>query len=457
MIKAMVAIVGRPNVGKSTLFNRMVGEQLAIVDSTPGTTRDRLFAEAEWNGVEFNVMDTGGLDPSMGGKEPLSIGSADYIDQIRYQAEMAVGQAELVLFVVDAASGLTPVDKEVAQILRSKQKKRNGELFPPILLVVNKADNQVFRNNASQFFELGMGEPQVVSAIHGTGTGDFLDKLVELLPVTPESTPDESIKIAIVGKTNAGKSSLLNKILGEERTLVSPIPGTTRDAVDTYYEHQGIPITLIDTAGIRRRGKITPGVEKFSVIRSIRAIDRSNVVILVIDANAGITSQDTHIAGYILDAMKSTLVVVNKWDTIEKDEDTFVEFSQHVRKELNFMSYVPLVFISAKTGKRVDHVIPTALQVHEARLKRIETNKLNQILLSAQDLHPAPSKSGRSLKIYYGTQVKSDPPTFLLFVNDPDLAHFTYRRFLENKIRDKYPYLGTPIQIVFKPRRKTES
>ncbi len=457
MIKAMVAIVGRPNVGKSTLFNRMVGEQLAIVDSTPGTTRDRLFAEAEWNGVEFNVMDTGGLDPSMGGKEPLSIGSADYIDQIRYQAEMAVGQAELVVFVVDAASGLTPVDKEVAQILRSKQKKRNGELFPPILLVVNKADNQVFRNNASQFFELGMGEPQVVSAIHGTGTGDFLDKLVELLPVTPESTPDESIKIAIVGKTNAGKSSLLNKILGEERTLVSPIPGTTRDAVDTYYEHQGIPITLIDTAGIRRRGKITPGVEKFSVIRSIRAIDRSNVVILVIDANAGITSQDTHIAGYILDAMKSTLVVVNKWDTIEKDEDTFVEFTQHVRKELNFMSYVPLVFISAKTGKRVDHVIPTALQVHEARLKRIETNKLNQILLSAQDLHPAPSKSGRSLKIYYGTQVKSDPPTFLLFVNDPDLAHFTYRRFLENKIRDKYPYLGTPIQIVFKPRRKTES
>ncbi len=370
---------------------------------------------------------------------------------------MAVGEAELVLFVVDAASGLTPVDKEVAQILRSKQTKRNGELFPPILLVVNKADNQVFRSNAYQFFELGMGEPQVVSAIHGTGTGDFLDKVIELLPVTSQNAEDESIKIAIVGKTNAGKSSLLNKILGEERTLVSPIPGTTRDAVDTFYEHQGIPITLIDTAGIRRRGKITPGVEKFSVIRSIRAIDRSNVVILVIDANAGITSQDTHIAGYILDAMKSTLVVVNKWDTIEKDEDTFVEFTQHVRKELNFMSYVPLVFISAKTGKRVDHVIPTALQVHEARLKRIETSKLNQILLSAQDLHPAPSKSGRSLRIYYGTQVKSDPPTFLLFVNDPDLAHFTYRRFLENKIRDKYPYLGTPIQLVFKPRRKTES
>ena len=456
MIKAMVAIVGRPNVGKSTLFNRMVGEQLAIVDSIPGTTRDRLFAEAEWNGVVFNVMDTGGMDPSMGGKDPLSIGSADYIDQIRHQAEMAVGEADLVLFVVDATSGLTPVDKEVAQILRSKQTKRTGELFPPILLVVNKADNQVFRNNAFQFFELGMGEPQVVSAIHGTGTGDFLDKLVELLPVTSQSTDDESIKIAIVGKTNAGKSSLLNKILGEERTLVSSIPGTTRDAVDTYYEHNGIPITLIDTAGIRRRGKITPGVEKFSVIRSIRAIDRSNVVILVIDASAGITSQDTHIAGYILDAMKSTLVVVNKWDTIEKDEDTFVEFTQHVRKELNFMDYVPLVFISAKTGKRVDHVIPMAMQVHEARLKRIETNKFNQILLSAQDLHPAPSKSGRSLRIYYGTQVKSDPPTFLLFVNDPKLAHFTYRRFLENKIREKYPYLGTPIQLVFKPRRKND-
>jgi len=456
MIKAMVAIVGRPNVGKSTLFNRMVGEQLAIVDSIPGTTRDRLFAEAEWNGVVFNVMDTGGMDPSMGGKEPLSIGSADYIEQIRHQAEMGIGEADLVLFVVDAASGLTPVDKEVAQILRSKQTKRNGNVFPPILLVVNKADNRVLRNNANQFFELGMGEPQVVSAVHGTGTGDFLDKLVEQLPGAPDSTEDESIKIAIVGKTNAGKSSLLNKILGKERTLVSPIPGTTRDAVDTYYEHNGIPITLIDTAGIRRRGKITPGVEKFSVIRSIRAIDRSNVVILVVDASAGITSQDTHIAGYILDAMKSTLVVVNKWDTIEKDEDTFVEFTQHIRKELNFMDYVPLLFISAKTGKKVDQVIPMALQVYDARLKRIETSKLNQILLSAQDLHPAPSKSGRSLRIYYGTQVKSDPPTFLLFVNDPDLVHFTYRRFLENKIRDKYPYLGTPIHLVFKPRRKTD-
>ena len=456
MIKALVAIVGRPNVGKSALFNRMVGEQLAIVDSIPGTTRDRLFAGAEWSGVEYNLMDTGGLDPTHGGKEPLSIGSADYIEQIRYQAEIAIREADVVLFVVDASSGVTPADKEVAQILRSKQKKEDGKLTPPILLVVNKADNKSLRDGAPQFFELGMGEPHIISALHGTGTGDMLDALVANLPQVSEEDEDESIKVAIVGKTNVGKSSLLNRILGEERTLVSPIAGTTRDAVDTFLEYEGIPITLIDTAGIRRRGKIEPGVEKFSVIRSMRAIDRAEVVLLVIDAEAGITAQDAHIAGYILDALKSTIIVVNKWDAIEKDQDTMVEFTRYLRKELNFLDYVPVLFISAKTGKRVEQVIPMVLQVQESRVLRVETSKFNQILLHAQDNHPAPSKSGRSLRLFYGTQVKSDPPTFLIFANDATLVHFSYRRYLENQIRLKYPFLGTPIQLVFKSRRSKD-
>lgn len=457
MPKPVVALVGRPNVGKSTLFNRLAGERLAVVDETPGTTRDRIVAESDWNGVSFTIVDTGGIDPTQvsASRQPLSIGSADFIEQIRAQAELAIEEADAVLFLTEAESGVTPADQEVAQILRQRQRQQGGRWMPPVLLVVNKADSAARRDLALQFYELGMGEPYPISALHGTGTGDLLDALVaELATAQEEETEDdETVKIAIVGKPNAGKSSLLNCLLGEQRAIVSPIPGTTRDAIDTNMTFDGIPITLIDTAGIRKRGKILPGVEKYSVLRSLRAIERADVVLLLIDAVSGITAQDTHIAGFILDAWKSAIVLVNKWDAIEKNAFTMEEYTQKIRRELNFMDFVPVAFISAKTGQRVERVLPLALQVQEERLVRLSTSQLNQILQKAQDQHAPPSHSGRQFKIYYGTQVRSDPPTFLLYVNDPKLAHFSYLRFLENRLRETYPFMGTPVRLVLRPRR----
>ncbi len=453
MKKPVVALVGRPNVGKSTLFNRLAGEPLAIVDDTPGTTRDRIFSEAEWTGVEFDIVDTGGIDPSGGGKEPLSIGSADFISEIRTQAQVAIEEADVVLFIVDAIMGVTPADVEVAHLLRKKQKMVDGVPQPPILLVVNKADSAGLRGNANQFYELAMGEPYAISSVHGTGTGDMLDALVKLLPPQVEEEDDDSVKIALVGKPNVGKSSLLNRLIGEERSIVSPIAGTTRDAVDTKIEVNGLPVTLIDTAGIRRRGRIEPGVEKYSVLRSMRAIERADVSLLLIDAQDGISAQDTHIAGFILEAWKSCVVVVNKWDAIEKDNYTMQEYTDRIRRELNFMPYVPILFISALTGQRVDQVLETALRVQEERLARITTSSLNSILQKAQDAHAATSKSGKSLRVYYGNQVRSDPPTFLLHCNDPKLGHFTYVRYLENQIRKEYGFLGTPIRVILKARR----
>jgi GTP-binding protein len=457
MSKPIVALVGRPNVGKSTLFNRVAEERLAVVDDIPGTTRDRLMSEAEWAGIIFDVVDTGGIDPTKMGAgprgEPLSIGSVDFIEEILGQAEIAIKEADAVLFITDAESGVTPADREVAEILRNHQHKREGKLFPPVLLVVNKADNEERRLQALQFYELGIGEPYPVSALHGTGTGDMLDALVANFSQRGEMVEDDSIKIAILGKPNVGKSSLLNRLVGEERAIVSPIAGTTRDAIDTSLIYGGIPITLIDTAGIRRRGRIEPGVEKYSVLRSLRAIERADVGLLLVEATTGLTSQDSHIAGYILDAWKSVVVLVNKWDAIPKDTYTMNNFTRMVRQELNFMDFVPVLFISAKTGKRVDQVIPMALRVQEERLVSITTSQFNRILRKAQEIHPAPSHAGRHLKIYYGTQVRNDPPTFLLYVNDPKLAHFTYVRFLENRIREAYNFLGTPIRIVLKARR----
>ncbi len=457
MTKPVVALVGRPNVGKSTLFNRLAEERLAVVDETPGTTRDRLLAEAEWTGVSFTIVDTGGIDPTQTsagrGQQPLSIGSAEFITQIREQAEIAIHEADAVLFVTDAESGVTPADREVAEILRRHQTQREGQLYPPVLLVVNKADSANRRMQAMQFYELGLGDPYPISAQHGTGTGDLLDALVATFESHAETTEDESVKIAIVGKPNVGKSSLLNRLLGEERAIVSPIPGTTRDAIDTQLEYNQIPITLIDTAGIRRRGRIEPGVEKYSVLRSLRAIERADVSLLVVDATTGLTAQDAHIAGFILDAWKSAVVVVNKWDAIEKDTHTMNNFTQLIRQDLNFMDYVPVLFISAKTGQRVDQVLPTALSVQEQRLLHLPTSQLNQVLQNAQAMHPGPSHAGKQLKIYYGTQVRSDPPTFLLYCNEPKLAHFTYLRFLENRIRKSHQFLGTPIRIVLKARR----
>ena len=327
-----------------------------------------------------------------------------------------------------------------------------GKPYPPVLLVVNKADNEKLRASTAEFYELGLGEPYPISALHGTGTGDLLDVLVEFFPPELAEEEDDTVKIALVGKPNVGKSSLLNRLVGEERVIVSPIAGTTRDAIDTTFEYEGIPITLIDTAGIRRRGKVEPGVEKYSVIRTIRAIERADVALLMIDAVSGITAQDAHIAGYILDANKSTVVLVNKWDAIEKDSQTMQQFTAAIRQDLNFIAYVPILFISAKTGQRVDEVLPLALKVQEERLVRLNTGQLNRILQTAQDAHAATSSSGRSLRIYYGTQVRSDPPTFLIYCNDPKLAHFTYVRYLENQIRKVYPFSGTPIRLVFKAR-----
>lgn len=453
MSKPVVALVGRPNVGKSTLFNRLAGQPLAIVDEVPGTTRDRLFTEAEWNGIPFEVVDTGGIDPSTGGRDPLSIGSADYITQIRSQAEMAIQEADVVLFVTDGASGVTPADTEVAEILRKNQQIRDGKPWPPIFLVVNKVDSEAVRRDVMQFYELGLGEPYPISALHGTETGDLLDALVGSFGERGEEEEDESVKIALVGKPNVGKSSLLNRLVGEERSIVSPIAGTTRDAVDTHIEFDGLPVTLIDTAGIRRRGKVEPGVEKYSVLRSMRAIERCDVSLLMIDAIDGISAQDAHIAGYILEEWKSTVVLVNKWDAVEKDTYTLNAYTERIRQDLNFLAYVPILFISAKSGQRVDQVLPLALRVQEERLARLTTSQLNRILQNAQDQHPAPSHAGRSLRIYYGTQVRSDPPTFLLYVNDPTLSHFTYVRYIENSIRKEYPFLGTPIRVIMRPRR----
>lgn len=454
MPKPIVALVGRPNVGKSTLFNRLIGERLAIVDDTPGTTRDRLFAEAEWNGRVFGLIDTGGIDPTHGGKTPLSVGSADFIEDIKTQALIAVQDSDAVLLVTDGETGVSASDREVADILRRYQKKQpDGSAQPPIFVVVNKCESEARRAAAGEFYELGLGQPYPVSAVHGTDVGDLLDDLVNSF-AEAEEQEDDSIKIAIVGKPNVGKSSLLNKLAGEERAIVSPIAGTTRDAIDTQIMVGDLAVTLIDTAGIRRRGKIEHGVEQYSVLRSFKAIERADVVLLMIDATTGITAQDAHIAGFILEAWKSCVVLVNKWDAVEKDNYSMEDYTRKIRTDLNFMDYVPLLFISAKSGQRVEQVLPLALRVQEERLARLTTSKINKVLVEAQDMHSAPARAGRQLKLFYGTQVRSDPPTFMIYVNDPKLMHFSYQRYLENRLREEYGFLGTPIRIVLKGRRE---
>jgi GTP-binding protein len=450
----MVTLVGRPNVGKSTLFNRLVGERLAVVADTPGTTRDRLAADGEWQGRVFQVVDTGGIDPSFYGRgEPLSEDSADYIGEIRAQAEMAIRDSDAVLFVVDAGEGVTPADHEVARILRRNRRREGGTAVPPVFLVVNKCDSRARRDQAVEFFELGMGDPHPVSALHGTGLGDLLEALTASFPKAAEEGEEDAVRIAIVGKPNVGKSSLLNRMLGEERVIVSPIPGTTRDAVDTRLTVSGVALILIDTAGIRRRGKIEPGVEQYSVLRSLKAVERAEVVLLILDATQGVAAQDAHIAGYILDARRSVVVVVNKWDAVEKDSQTMDDYGARIRATLDFMDYVPILFVSARTGQRTGEILPAALRVQEERLTRIPTGELNRLLREAVEKHAPPSHAGRKLRLYYGSQVRTDPPTFLFHVNDPALVHFSYRRFLENQIRSRYGFLGTP--LVFSFRKKS--
>jgi len=456
--KPIVALVGRPNVGKSTLFNRIVGRRIAVVDEKPGTTRDRLHANAEWNGVPFTVVDTGGIEvlaPSVAdGRRPgpervLAQDSAPYIPSMRTQAELAIEEADAIILVTDVASGLTAADEEVTEVLRQAR--------CPVFLAVNKVDNLRLEQDALEFYALGLGEVYPISAIHGgIGVADLLDAVVDVLPpsIPPNGGEDESVRLAIVGRPNVGKSSLLNKLLGEERVIVSPIPGTTRDAVDTYLEWEGTPITLIDTAGIRRRGKVERGVEYYSVLRALRAIQRADVALLVIDGFEGVRSQDTHVAGAILDEWASAVVVINKWDLVEKDTHTMIEYTRWVREALRFLDYVPVLFVSALTGQRVNKVIETALAVHEARFKRIPTGPLNRVVQDALDRHAPPSKRGKRLKIYFASQPSVDPPTFVFHVNDPKLVHFSYERYLENRLREAYGFPGTPLKLLFRGRKR---
>ncbi|GMR10350.1 MAG: ribosome biogenesis GTPase Der [Anaerolineae bacterium] len=440
MAKPIVALVGRPNVGKSTLFNRLVGERLAVVHEHPGTTRDRLVTEAEWNGVAFDLVDTGGFDPFAGDEL-----DAEYLPQIRAQAEQAILEAEAVIFLVDGKSGVSPIDQEIADILRREQ--------VPILLVVNKIDSAARGDRVQEFYELGLSDPIPISALHGRGTGDMLDRLTELIDRPPETAAeDDGIKIAIVGRPNVGKSSLLNRLLGEERVIVSPHPGTTRDAIDTRLTFEDVPITLIDTAGIRRRGRIKPGVEKYSAMRALKAIGRADVSLLLMDGTEGVTAQDAHIAGMILDKLKSVLLLVNKWDIVPDEIRDMQAYGENVRAALKFLDFVPIHFISALEGAGVDQVLPMALQIQEERLRRIPTSRLNEVLLEAQAAHAPPSKAGKRLRIYFASQVRTDPPTFLFHVNDPELVHFSYARFLENRIREEYRYEGTPIRLSFRRR-----
>jgi len=443
VLKPVVALVGRPNVGKSTLFNRLAGERLAVTDSQPGTTRDRLIAEAEWNGLAFDLVDTGGVDPDGGEGELLG--------QVRAQAEVAVQEADAILFLVDGESGVSPVDHELAKVLRRHQTTKNGKPRPPILLVVNKADNRPRREQAVEFFELGMGDPIPISALHGTGCGDLLDQLTATFDQSgAEPTVEAQVKIAIVGRPNVGKSSLLNRLLGEERVIVSPIPGTTRDAIDTALMFHGTSLTLIDTAGIRRRGRVLPGVEKYSVLRAVRAIERADVALLLIDAPEGVTAQDAHIAGIILEKWKSCLLLINKWDAVPAKARSQPAFAEQTRAQLKFLDFVPVRFISALHGTGVADILPLALQVQQERLRRIPTAELIQILESAQQAHAPPSKVGVRLRFFLAAQVQTDPPSFLFHVNDPELVHFSYARHLENRIRERFSFLGTPIRLTFR-------
>ncbi len=450
--KPIVAIVGRPNVGKSTLFNRVVGERLAIVEDIPGTTRDRLYADASWIDTEFTLVDTGGLD--MGREkirrkrkkvEPLAVGSAELIEEVREQATLAIEEADVIVMMTEVKGGVTAIDAEIADMLRRSRK--------PVVLAVNKADNPSRQEDVVEFYQLGLGEPIPISAIHGLGVPDLLDEIASRLPRFEEKEEDsDTLHLAIVGRPNVGKSSLLNALVGAERAIVSEIPGTTRDAVDTEITWEGKKVILVDTAGIRKRGAIKPGLEKYSVIRSMRAVQRSDVALVLIDATEGITAQDTHIAGYVVEEGRGLVLVVNKWDAIEKDAYTMGRFREEIRQKFDFASWAPALFISAKTRQRIHQILPTAYRVWESANYRMSTSDLNRVVQNAVLSHPPAIKRGKPLKFFYATQVGVQPPTFVIFVNRPEDVHFSYQRYIENKIRDFYPYEGTPIRIIFRER-----
>lgn len=445
--KPLIALVGRPNVGKSTLFNRIIGRRLAVVSEVPGTTRDRLYHDAEWIGVTFTVVDTGGIEVEEGrNTAPLSEDSEQFLPLIRQQARIAIQDADVIVQVVDGQTGITAADREVADILRQAEK--------PVIVAANKLESTKLWDTVYEFYELAVGEVFAVSALHGAGTGDLLDAIVAACPPTDEAEEeeDDSIKIALLGRPNVGKSTLLNKLLGEERAIVSPIAGTTRDAIDTKLKWHGQEFTLIDTAGIRRRGKIDPGVEKYSVLRAIKALNRADVALLLVDASEGITAQDVHIAGMLLEENAGIIVLVNKWDAVEKDAYTILEYENKIRHELNFMPYVPVLFVSAETGQRLHKILPEVVAVNEFRYLRVATGQLNKLMRDATTRHPPPSKGGVRVKFFYATQAAVTPPTFVFFVNKPDWLHFGYQRYLENRLREEFVFRGTPIKLIFRAR-----
>ncbi|MCC8097285.1 MAG: ribosome biogenesis GTPase Der [Eubacterium sp.] len=440
MAKPIVAIVGRPNVGKSTLFNRIAGERISIVEDTPGVTRDRIYAEGEWLKYKFTMIDTGGLEPE----------SDDFMLKRMYeQAQIAIDLADVIIFVTDVRTGVTDADYQVANILRKAKK--------PVVLAVNKVDDlRKYSMDVYEFYELGLGDPFRISASQPMGLGDLLDEVVSHFENDGEYEEEDVIKVAVVGKPNAGKSSLINKILGEERVIVSDIAGTTRDAIDTTYEKDGRKYVFIDTAGIRRKSKIKENIERYSIIRAVAAVERCDVCIILIDANQGVTDQDTKIAGIAHEAGKGCIIAVNKWDSIEKDGKTINKFTKDIDLELKYMLYAPKIFISALTGQRVTKLFGLINDVYDSNSKRIQTGILNDVLTEALAMNQPPAEKGRQLKIYYMTQVSIKPPTFVIFVNNTELLHFSYRRYIENQLRDAFGFTGTPIHFIVRNRNERD-
>ncbi|MFA5283166.1 MAG: ribosome biogenesis GTPase Der [Bacilli bacterium] len=434
MLYGTLAIVGSPNVGKSTIFNRIVGKRTSIIDDEPGITRDRIYAKAEWLTHEFSIVDTGGIE----------LANRPFQEQIRMQAEIAIKEADVILFIVDGKIGVTKDDRLVAKILYKAQK--------PAILAVNKIDNTNDLSNINDFFSLGLGEPIPVSGAHGIGIGDILDKIIKLLPQKSEVVYENSICFAVIGRPNVGKSSLVNAMLNDERVIVSEMEGTTRDAIDTQFVKDSISYVAIDTAGLKKRGQIFESIDKYSALRALSAIDRAKICLLVIDATKGMTEQDKHVVGYAVDLKKAIIVVVNKWDLVKKDEKAMSDFTKNIRDNVKFLEYAPVIYISAKNKSRIKTVFDAINHVSAAYQTRVLTSVLNEIIQDAQVINPTPDFNGGRLKIYFANQVSIEPPTIVLFVNKPKFAHFSYLRYIENRLRDTFDFDGTPIDLVLRER-----